>query len=270
MKMFDSMVDPQSPLSNALACALELPRAAGTSPESPWLGLDNWKTLFRATFPEPILQFQIICGYKADSSLKTPDPEFLHVCLTTASARVRDALRLEQRLVEEDPAEYLWLVQRKLGFEAKPGAERELARLVDDERNGLCAFLDVSTELKKFREMGLKLAFVSNVWPFPLPQIFNVEEGGISVDDFDQLILSYELGHAKPSTEFYRETLRRCGTTGANFTMVGDNPDLDIRGALNCGLHAVHIDRYGDCADRVPGIPVIRKLRHLYTSETSI
>lgn len=268
MKRFTSMVDPGSPLSDLLASALELPLAVGTSPDSPWLGLDNWKTLFRATFPEPILQFQQICGYKADSNLSTPDPEFMHVCLTTASARVRNALRLEKRLVEEDPAEFLWLVQSKLGFEAKPGAERALARLVEDERNGLCKFLDVSPELKRFREMGLKLAFVSNVWPFPLPQIFN-EEGGISVDDFDQLILSYEVGHAKPSTEFYRETLRRCGTSGSNFTMVGDNPDLDIRGALNCGMHAVHIDRCGDCGDRVPGIPVIRKLRHLYTSDAA-
>ncbi|MBX9689865.1 MAG: HAD family hydrolase [Candidatus Obscuribacterales bacterium] len=246
-----------------------------TSPSHPpladgcptWLGLDNWKTLFRATYPEPILQFQLICGYKADDSMKTPDPEFMHVCLTTASQRVRNALRFEGRVVEEDPGEYLWLVASKLGFQVRAGAEKELAKLVEDEQDGLSMFLDVPPELKRLREMGMKLALVSNVWPFPMPQIFNVEEGGISVSDFDTLVLSYEVGHAKPEQAFYEEMLRRCGAHGADCMMVGDNPDLDIRPALACGLRAVHIDRYGDCRDHVSGVPLVKRLKHLYSPD---
>lgn len=230
-----------------------------------WLGLDNWKTLFRATFPEPIREFQIITGYKADSNLKTPDPEFMQVCLTTCSQRVAMALRLENRLVEEDPGEYLWLVARKIGFPVKAGAEAALAELVEAEKNGLCKFLDVSPELRRFRQMGLKLALVSNVWPFPMPQIFNEDEGGLAVSDFDRLVLSYEVGHAKPTAAFYREMLRRCDNIEAGqATMLGDNPELDIRAPLALGMRAVHIDRYGDCADRVPGVPVISKLKQLY------
>lgn len=264
-------VDPHGPLS-PWQSAKEMPLVAGALSAPPvWLGLDNWKTLFRATFPEPIREFQIITGYKAaDSNLKTPDPEFMRVCLTTASRRVRDAIRYEKRLVEEDPAEYLWLVARQLDFAVRPGAEKELTRLVEDERYGLCRFPDVTPELKFFRnDMGLKLALVSNVWPFPMPQIFNEAEGGLCLEDFDQLILSYEVGHAKPTSQFYDEMLRRCGVRGEEAMMVGDNPELDVRAALRCGLRAVHIDRYGDCSERVPGVPVIRKLKHLYASETT-
>lgn len=254
-----------SPLTWSDAPQLPLVASSHSESGSDWLGLDNWKTLFRATFPEPIKEFQIICGYKeADSNLKTPDPEFMRVCLTTASQRVRDALRHENRLVEEDPAEYLWLVANQLGFHAKPGAVKALEKLVEDEKNGICQFLDVSVGLKELRARGLKLALVSNVWPFPMPQIFDSEEGGFAFNDFDRLILSYEVGHAKPSPEFYQEMLRRCDVRAENFTMCGDNAELDIRAALNCGIRAVHIDRYGDCQDRVPGIPVIRKLRTLY------
>jgi FMN phosphatase YigB (HAD superfamily) len=233
-----------------------------------WLFLDNWKTLFRATYPEPILQFQRICRYRLDtlvgSLANTPDPEFMQVCLTTASKRVKHALRFDGLVVEEDPGEYLKLVANKLEFDIPRGAEDALAELVEDEKNGLCQFLDVTPQLQHFREMGLKLAMVSNAWPFPMPQIFNQAEGGLAPSAFDRLIMSYEVGSAKPSQAFYQEALRRCNAAPADCMMVGDNPDLDIRPACASGIRAVHIDRYGDCHDFVPGIPVVKKLRHLY------
>ncbi len=237
-----------------------------TSAAQPWLLLDNWKTLFRATFPEPILQFQKICNYKTDSDLSAPDPAFMHVCLTTASERVRHALHFEGRFEEEDPAEYLRLVSTILNFTPPPGAAQALTELVEIERNGLCKFLDVSTELRRFRQLGFKIALVSNVWPFPMPQIFNQEEGGLAQSAFDRLILSYEVGQAKPSRQFYLETLRRCGAAPSDCMMVGDNPELDIRPALACGISATMIDRYGESQSQnlVTGVPVIKKLRQLF------
>lgn len=231
-----------------------------------WLGLDNWKTLFRATYPEPIRELQIACRYKFNGGeLKTPDPEFMRVCLTTATDRVKRALRHEGKVVDEDPSEWLWLVASKLGFGIPEGAEKALCQIVENEKMGLCKFLDVDRELKSLREsLGIKLALVSNAWPFPMPQIFNESEGGLSVSSFDSLILSYEVGHAKQSAEFYQEMLRRCGTQGADCMMVGDNPELDVRMPVSVGMRAVLIDRYGDCQDKVEGIPVIRQLRNLY------
>jgi putative hydrolase of the HAD superfamily len=187
----------------------------------------------------------------------------MQVCLTTASKRVKHALRFDG-LVVEDPGEYLKLVANKLEFDIPRGAEDALAELVEDEKNGLCQFLDVTPQLQHFREMGLKLAMVSNAWPFPMPQIFNQAEGGLAPSAFDRLIMSYEVGSAKPSQAFYQEALRRCNAAPADCMMVGDNPDLDIRPACASGIRAVHIDRYGDCHDFVPGIPVVKKLRHLY------
>ncbi len=231
-----------------------------------WLALDNWKTLFRASFPKPVREFQIICGYKnADSHLSVPDPEFMRVCLTTCSNRVRNALRFEGRIVEEDPGEYLRLVAEKLGFRAPAGAERALAELVEIEKSGLSKFVDVP--LKRFKRSGIKLALASNVWPFPMPMIFDSEQGGLSLQDFDQLVLSYEVGYAKPSGLFYQELLRRCQTQASRCLMVGDNPVLDIQAARAEGLNTVQIDHYGDCASgrvaRVEGVPLIRKLGEL-------
>lgn len=253
-----------SPLTSEGFVSVPVPLASERKPV--WLGLDNWKTLFRATYPEPIRELQIACGYKADADLKTPDPEFMRVCLTTASDRVKNALALEGKLVDEDPSEWLWLVAARLGFRIPAGAENALAEIVENEKTGLSMFPDVPVQLKKLREMGFKLALVSNVWPFPMPEIFNQAEGGLAASDFDALILSYEVGHAKPSPAFYQEMLRRCGTHGADAMMIGDNPELDVRASLDCGLQAVLIDRYGDCKDRVAGVPVIRKLRQLYAA----
>ncbi|MDP3506674.1 MAG: HAD family hydrolase [Candidatus Melainabacteria bacterium] len=258
---FPSQHSPTGPLADI---ALQVP----LSHELPtWLFLDNWKTLFRATYPEPILQFQRICRYKLDSKADIPDPEFMQVCLTTASKRVKHALRFDGLVVEEDPAEYLWIVANKLQFDIPHGAENALAELVEDEKNGLCQFLDVTPQLQHFRDMGLKLAMLSNAWPFPMPQIFNQAEGGLAPSAFDQLIMSYEVGSAKPSQAFYQEALRRCSAAPADCMMVGDNPDLDIRPALGSGLRAVHIDRYGDCHDFVQGVPVVKKLKQLFRTD---
>lgn len=231
-----------------------------------WLCLDNWKTLYRASYPEPIREFQIITGYNgADSSLQVPDPEFMHVCLTTCSERVRNALRYERRVVEEDPGEFLWLVQSKLGFRASPGAERGLTELVEIEQSGLSKFVDV--RLSRFKQRGIKLALASNGWAFPLPAIFNEDEGGLCIDDFDALLVSCEVGHAKPSAAFYEELVRRCSAPRHKILMAGDNPELDVRAALVAGINAVQVDHYGDVAAgktaSVDGVPLVRKLAQL-------
>lgn len=239
------------------------PLAAGHKPV--WIFLDLYKTLLRATYPEPILQFQQMLGYKSAPGLTSPDPEFLDVCLTTASKRVRDAFHQNRVLVEEDPEEYAYLVASAFGLTVPQGAVAALRELTENEKFGLSSFGDCKEQIKILRSQGYKIALASNTWPFPMPQIFSATEGHLVREDFDELVMSYELGIAKRHPEFYFAASRRVGTHVGDCLMVGDNPALDIVGPLEAGMRAVHIDRYGEYKQNaMPGVPYIRKISHLY------
>ncbi|MBX9574002.1 MAG: HAD family hydrolase [Candidatus Obscuribacterales bacterium] len=241
----------------------QAPLATGHRPV--WILLDLYKTLLRATYPEPIMQFQQILGYKSGTGLTSPDPEFLDVCLTTASKRVRDAFHQNRELVEEDPEEYAYLVASAFGLTVPKGAVAALRELTENEQLGLSSFGDCKEQIKVLRSQGFKIALASNTWPFPIPQIFSKTEGHLVREDFDELVMSYELGIAKPHPEFYFGAGRRCGTHVGDCLMVGDNPVLDIKASLDVGMRAAHIDRYGEYKhNAVPGVPYIRKISHLY------
>lgn len=243
--------------------AVTPPLAAGHKPV--WILLDLYKTLLRGPYPEPILQFQQMLGYKSAPGLTSPDPEFLDVCLTTASKRVRDAFHQERLVVEEDPEEYAHLVAAHFGLSVPTGAVTALRELTENEMYGLCSFGDVKGEIKALREQGYKIALASNTWPFPMPQIFAAKDGLLVREDFDELVMSYELGVAKPHSEFYLGAARRFGTHVGDCMMVGDNPVLDIVASLDVGMRAVHIDRYGEYKrNATPGVPCIRKISQLY------
>jgi FMN phosphatase YigB (HAD superfamily) len=242
------------------------PLAAGHKPV--WILLDLYKTLLRGPYPEPILQFQQMLGYKSTPGLTSPDPDFLNVCLTTASKRVRDAFHQERRLVEEDHDEYAYLVASQFGLSVPNGAVNALRELTENEQLGLCSFGDVKDEIKALRAQGYKIALASNTWPFPMPRIFAAKNGLLVREDFDELVMSYELGVAKPHSEFYFGAARRCGTHVGDCMMVGDNPVLDIAASQDVGMRAVHIDRYGDFKrNPMPGVPYIRQLDQLYASQ---
>ena len=233
-----------------------------------WLFWDLYKTLCRATYPEPIKEFQQILGYKAERGLVSPDPDFLRICLTTASRRVREEFHQNRRIVEENPGEFIHLVATQLGLEVPHGAEEAFRDLIRREKNGLCLFLDVKEELKQLKAMGYKNALLSNTWQFPIPKLFENPNQGFALDDFDELVMSYEVGVAKPNREFFLEAAQRCRAHVGDCLMIGDNPEFDVQAALDVGMRAVHIDRYGDCATRIPGVPVIEEIRQLYaTSE---
>lgn len=252
-------------VNNALPVLLAEPRPV-------WLCWDLYKTLCRATYPEPIREFQQILGYKAETATVSPDPEFLNACLTTASARVRAAFHNGQ-LVEEDPDEFAWLVASKFGLRVPDGAGTAFRQLILNEQTGISLFKDVRLKLRHFKQAGFKNALVSNTWPFPIPELFRApdpedqgEREAFDLGTFDMIVASYEVGHAKSITnpEFYREVVRRSGVHAGDCMMIGDNPDLDIRAAQELGMRAVIMDRYGDCKERIAGVPVISKMRHLY------
>lgn len=60
----------------------------------------------------------------------------------------------------------------------------------------------------------------------------------------DIMVLSDDIGVNKPDIRLYRHAMERVNDPDpSHHLMIGDNPDTDIRGAIDCGWRAIHLDR---------------------------
>jgi HAD superfamily hydrolase (TIGR01549 family) len=59
------------------------------------------------------------------------------------------------------------------------------------------------------------------------------------------MVVSEEIGHAKPSAVIFEEALRRAGCVASEAVMLGDSWTADIQGALNAGVRPVWLNRHG-------------------------
>lgn len=60
-----------------------------------------------------------------------------------------------------------------------------------------------------------------------------------------RMVISDEIGIQKPDSRLFRYAEQATGATPESTVMIGDNPDNDIRGALDAGWHAIYFDRKG-------------------------
>ena len=61
------------------------------------------------------------------------------------------------------------------------------------------------------------------------------------IERFDVVLISDELGFRKPHPRVFQSLRAAVDCQPAEILFVGDNPDDDIQGALNAGMHAVHM-----------------------------
>lgn len=98
---------------------------------------------------------------------------------------------------------------------------------------------DVLPALDRLAAQGLRLAVVSN-WDERLRAVLR----GLALDArFESIVVSCEVGHAKPHPAIFAEATRRLGLPANRILHIGDNPDADLHGARNAGLHALQISR---------------------------
>ena len=103
--------------------------------------------------------------------------------------------------------------------------------------------LDVLQSLGKTHRLGLITNGLSEV---QRPRLANT---GIA-DFFEFIAISDELGVAKPAAAFFDHAHRCMGAPGRDRVLViGDNPNADVRGALDYGYHACWL-RHPGAADR--------------------
>jgi putative hydrolase of the HAD superfamily len=78
----------------------------------------------------------------------------------------------------------------------------------------------------------------------------------------EQVVATSTIGAAKPDPAAFRAALARLDAEPASTVYVGDNLDVDARGAIAAGLRGIWINRTGSDAD--PGdIPTITTLASL-------
>lgn len=102
-------------------------------------------------------------------------------------------------------------------------------------------FADVAPTLSALAQLGVRAGVLSN-WDYRLPPL--LEALGLAAR-FDPILVSAELGAAKPDPEVYRIATARAGLPPERILHVGDSRVLDVEPARAAGLHALLIDRRG-------------------------
>jgi putative hydrolase of the HAD superfamily len=110
-------------------------------------------------------------------------------------------------------------------------------------------FPDTEPALDRLRRLGWRQAILSNHCP-ELPDLVR----GLGLwDYFDVVLTSAAIGFEKPHPEAYARVLRDLGHPQAVW-MVGDGPEVDIAGALRCGIPGVLVRRPAPGFDYAPDL----------------
>jgi putative hydrolase of the HAD superfamily len=100
---------------------------------------------------------------------------------------------------------------------------------------------DAQPTLEDLRSRGYRLGVISNFDSRLHDLLVNL---GIR-SYFEHVILSWQVGSAKPDVGIFRRALELMDVKGKQALHVGDSPEEDVAGALSSGLHAVLLDRRG-------------------------
>jgi HAD superfamily hydrolase (TIGR01549 family) len=114
--------------------------------------------------------------------------------------------------------------------------------------SNLAVFPDVHDALRRLRQAGLRLIVVSN-WDRGLPGFCRAL--GLA-DYFETIIASAEVGIEKPDRRIFDEACARLRLLPAQVLHVGDSVEVDVDGARNAGLRALHLRR-DHTGTEVPG-----------------
>ena len=170
------------------------------------------------------------------------------------AAIVREGARCAGLHLAEDQAQALW------------GAWHVPGHLVGEQ-----LYADARATLAWAKEAGYRLGLVTNRWfgrALLEPELRAHGLGGM----FDAVVVSCDVGYAKPHPEIFRRALADLGVVADAAVMVGDSLQTDIAGAKRSGLRAVWKRNHGspvtaDAGDRpdavIDGLGELRTLPFL-------
>ena len=217
------------------------------------LCVDLWGTVARSDNREPILDAQRILGYKVDTidpkDLRSVDPAFLNVCLTTD---VRDAVG------------FLRSVANRFDLSVNAQQVDQFQDVVDQESSCSGVFFDAKNALKVLKGRGFKLSLVSNLWSFPVDCLFAEDNLGKYFPE-ELRVYSFVEGVSKPDPEIYRRAYIRNKVHPGDCLMIGDHLENDILPALAVGMKACLVDRNRkyDPASVPDGVLIVKSMEEL-------
>lgn len=97
---------------------------------------------------------------------------------------------------------------------------------------------DTIETLSTLRKKGLILGVISNFDS----RLFGILDGLGIASHFDSILISSQVGYAKPAAEIYQAALSLHRLNPEEAMFVGDSPGTDIAGATSAGLEAVLLD----------------------------
>jgi HAD superfamily hydrolase (TIGR01509 family) len=109
---------------------------------------------------------------------------------------------------------------------------------------GCSLYDDAVPFLQRVRDMGIKIALVSNCGADTRPLLDRLRVFPLT----DEAILSCEVGHAKPSPQIYSHALDALGVDPGDAVFVDDQPSY-CEGALALGIRPIQIARAGQPPD---------------------
>lgn len=93
--------------------------------------------------------------------------------------------------------------------------------------------------LIELKSMGFTLHIITN--GFQEVQQIKLENCGL-ISFFDLIICSEVIGKNKPDPAIFNYALKEAGANPMDAIMIGDDYHIDVAGALQVGMHAIHFD----------------------------
>ncbi len=118
---------------------------------------------------------------------------------------------------------------------------------------------DVAPALDRMKEMGLRLAALSN-WDSRLPKLLDRLELS---ERFETIVYSGAVGYEKPHAKIFNAALEALGLPASSVVHIGDRAVDDVEGAVAVGMRALLLDRRqgeGDVADLVAAARRLRRV----------
>jgi len=137
------------------------------------------------------------------------------------------------------------------------GVDPEAAPLLAEahwraELGGVRSYDDVAALLEAARGAGIRTAVITN-GPGPV-QRGKLAAAGLS-DAFDAVLISGEVGSAKPDVRIFETALAELGVAAERAWHIGDTLAYDIAGARAAGVGAVWLNRDGVTRDAAEAMP---------------
>jgi putative hydrolase of the HAD superfamily len=202
--------------------------------------VDVWDTILKPDFEDRLTALTAYAGVDAAT--------FLAEWLITRTDRDRGKLSVASSFAR---------TLQCCGIDPRPDLVSDLLRMdAELAREHVRLFDDTVPFLTELRSRGVLIALVSNCSDTTRPLL---EELGV-IPLADSVILSCEVGSAKPSPEIYFSALEDLGVAATDAVMIDDQPSFCV-GAEAVGVRAIQIVRR-DLDGQVPkpGFPVVRSL----------